>query len=157
EFRIVPDCMKALMAGKPIAVRNPRSVRPWLNVLDPLSGYLLLAANLLKNGADFAQAWNFGPVEQQGVSVKNLVEKAVHFWGEGEWAVVGQPESNPEMGLLRLNWDKAVHHMHWKPVYSWDQAIKYTVEWFKDYHLSNTTQGELDLRQTSLALIHHYM
>jgi CDP-glucose 4,6-dehydratase len=131
--RIVPDSMKALLAGQPIQVRNPNSVRPWLNVLDPLSGYLWLGACLLKYGHTYAQAWNFGPLEQRGIPVQALVEKAIALWGEGSWHCAEKQLPKPEMGLLRLNWDKVAHTLCWQPVYNWEEAIAETVDWFKAY------------------------
>ncbi len=132
-YRIIPDCMKALMAKNPIEVRNPLSIRPWFNVLDPLSGYLWLAASLLKEGPAHAEAWNFGPLEQKGVSVQALVEETIKLWGVGSWQASVESLAKPEMNLLRLNWDKAAHRLHWHPVYNWKEAIKETVDWFKAY------------------------
>lgn len=150
EFRIVPDSMKALMTSQPICVRNPKSVRPWLNVLDPLSGYLTLGARLLNKGAPYAQAWNFGPLEQQAVDVQALVEKAIEYWGEGDWVYTGTAEAKPEMGLLRLNWDKAANGLSWKPTYSWEEALKETVDWFKAF------QQQTDMRAVCLQHLYEY-
>jgi CDP-glucose 4,6-dehydratase len=150
DFRIVPDCIKALMSRQPVRVRNPKSVRPWLNVLDPLSGYLWLGAQLLCHGQQYAQAWNFGPLEQKAVDVQTLVEKAIDLWGEGDWVHVPNPNAQPEMGLLRLNWDKAVNSLGWSPTYHWVDALQQTVDWFKAF------QQKQDMRQVSLQHIADY-
>lgn len=133
DHRIIPDTMQALMKGTPVHVRNPASVRPWLNVLDPLSGYLLLAARLIQKGQQFAQAWNFGPLEYQAVSVGEIVEKAVELWGNGDWTQAGVKNYKPEMHMLRLNWDKAANFLQWQPTYTWEESLEKTVDWFKSY------------------------
>lgn len=154
--RIVPDCMKALMTQQPIKVRNPKSVRPWLNVLDPLSGYLWLAACLLKEKQKFADAWNFGPLEQRGIDVQTLVEKAIELWGEGSWIHSGQNPAKPEMGLLRLNWDKASHCLGWHPTYTWNEALQETVDWFKAFQDYQRSPSTFDLREISTRHIFEY-
>ncbi len=136
EHRLIPDIMKALLENRPIEVRNPYHIRPWLHVLDPLSGYLRLAAKLMQGEASYAQAWNFGPSEQQGVSVQSLVEKSIEYWGEGKWIQKGTSEGVREMNHLRLNWDRAAHLLSWRPLYSWTEAIGKTVEWFRLYEAS---------------------
>src|SRR5690606_13901773 len=85
KYRLIPDCFRALHQNLPITVRNPESTRPWLHVLDPLYGYLLLAAKLMSNDFSFAQAWNFGPREREGMSAKDVVETAISSWGKGGW------------------------------------------------------------------------
>lgn len=144
DFRIVPDCMKALLSNEPVVVRNPASVRPWLNVLDPLSGYLWLAARLLTGGHAFAGAWNFGPIEQEAVDVQTLVEKAIELWGSGDWVdgSAARGEAPAEMGLLRINWDKAAQLLKWRPVYDWTAALQQTVEWFKAYQALGMCEGK---------------
>lgn len=147
--RIIPDSMKALMAGAPILVRNPASVRPWLHVLDPLKGYLTLGAQLLSHGKPFAEAWNFGPLEQRGVSVQELIEKVLELW-EGKWDDLSTPNAPAEKPLLRLNWDKAAHKLSWKPTYNWEEAIKATVAWYKAY------EQQQDLYSFSVQQIENY-
>lgn len=156
ENRIVPDCMKALMAQQTIPVRNPQSVRPWLNVLDPLSGYLWLAAKLLQEGQAYADAWNFGPLEHHGINVQRLVEKAIEFWGGGEWKHTGSANAKKEMGLLRLNWDKAANELNWRPAYNWIDAIQETVDWFKEYDRHRRKPGVSDMRSVCIEHIKAY-
>lgn len=152
KYRIVPDCMKALMAHEPVMVRNPASVRPWLNVLDPLSGYLWLGAQLLNEGLAFAEAWNFGPCEQEAISVQMLVEKSIELWNEGDWIDASDSlnEAPAEMNLLRINWDKAANRLSWRPVYDWQAALQQTVAWFKAY------QKGSQMRDISLKDIEEY-
>lgn len=133
DHRIVPDALKALIAGKSVGVRNPHSVRPWLYVLDALNGYLKLGEKLLLEGHSFAQPWNFGPFEHKGVTVRTLVEKAIDLWGSGSWSPVRRRGDKLEKQMLRLNWDKAAQQLDWTPLCSWEEAIGYTVDWFKAF------------------------
>ncbi|HMT21723.1 MAG TPA: CDP-glucose 4,6-dehydratase [Promineifilum sp.] len=133
DYRLVPDCMKALMDGRPIGVRNPLSVRPWQHVLEPLSGYLWLGARLLRDGPAFGEAWNFGPLEQKGVPARALAEKLVELWGSGSWEHTRPGYAEVEAGLLRLSWDKAAHRLDWQPVYSWIDALGEITDWFKAF------------------------
>jgi CDP-glucose 4,6-dehydratase len=130
-YRLVPDCMRALMTGQPIAIRNPLSVRPWQHVLEPLSGYLWLAAKLAADGQDYAEAWNFGPLEQVGVTAGDLAEKLVSLWGSGSWVQTNPELAKAETGLLRLSWEKSASRLGWRPIYTWEEALSEIVAWFK--------------------------
>jgi CDP-glucose 4,6-dehydratase len=133
DYRLVPDCMKALMEGRPIGVRNPLSVRPWQHVLEPLSGYLWLGVQLLRHGPAYGEAWNFGPLEQKGVPAQALAEKLVELWGSGSWVHTRPGYAEVETGQLRLSWDKAAHRLNWRPVYTWIDALTEITDWFKAY------------------------
>ncbi len=150
DFRLVPDCMKALMAGEPIGIRNPLSVRPWQLVLEPLSGYLWLGSKLLEQGPEFGESWNFGPREQQGIPAQQLAEKLVELWGSGSWLHTDPGYAKVETGQLRLSWEKAVARLSWQPVYAWDEALADIVAWFKAYQrslLEPTDMHEVARRQ----------
>lgn len=146
-YRIVPDCMRALMEKRAIDVRNPLSIRPWLHVLDALSGYLQLGAKLIEEGTSFAEAWNFGPKEQHGVTVEEVVKEAIALWGEGNWIKASQENAKAEMGVLRLNWDKAANYLGWNPIYEWSEGLKETVDWYKAFHNGGTAMNELSNKQ----------
>lgn len=150
DFRLVPDCMKALMEGRAIGVRNPLSVRPWQHVLEPLSGYLWLGAKLLREGPACGEAWNFGPLEQKGVPARDLAEKLVELWGSGSWVHTQPGYAEVETGQLRLSWDKAAHRLNWRPVYTWVDALAEITNWFKGY------QAGADMRQITLDHIRAY-
>ncbi|MBA3815729.1 MAG: CDP-glucose 4,6-dehydratase [Parachlamydiaceae bacterium] len=156
ESRIVPDCMRALMDKQPVRLRNPNSTRPWLHVLDALSGYLNLAAHLINKGMAFASAWNFGPLEHQAISVQTLIEKGISFWGEGDWLDISNAGIKQEMNLLRLNWDKAAAGLEWCPTYNCSEAIQQTVEWFKCYDLYRRVPCSLDMHEVSLKHLYAY-
>lgn len=132
-FRLVPDCMRALMAGHEIGLRNPHHVRPWQHVLEPLSGYLLLASKLLSDeGQHFADAWNLGPHPSSAVSAEELVQKIAALWGEGSHGTVDSLMAK-ETTSLTLNWDKASRLLAWRPIYSLDEALAATVDWYAAY------------------------
>lgn len=137
DYRLVPDCMKALMDGRPIGVRNPLSVRPWQHVLEPLSGYLWLGARLLQDGPAFGEAWNFGPLEQKGVPARDLADKLVELWGSGSWEHTQPGFAEVETGQLRLSWDKAAHRLIWRPAYTWVDALTEITDWFKHYQAAD--------------------
>lgn len=131
--RIVPDIVRALQDKKPVDVRNPFAVRPWQHVLEPLGGYLLLAEKLAKDPIKYSGEWNFGPFAEDNKTVENLVQIAIRTWGSGSYAtpkLKGQPH---EAGLLKLDINKAMNILGWKPKMYSQQAIQMTMEWYKDF------------------------
>lgn len=130
ENRIIPDAVKALLNEKPVQVRNPRAVRPWQHVLEPLGGYLLLGALLDSQPALFSKAFNFGPYPEDHLSVAELVELAIQVWGKGKMELnkIDQPH---EAGLLQLDIQKAIQELQWQPRFNAKEAIRWTVEWYK--------------------------
>ncbi len=137
--RIIPDCIRALSKGEPIRIRNPHATRPWQHVLDPLSGYLLLAQRLAENPERFSGSWNFGPVEGGQISVIELAEKFIKAWGGGTIETPPSENKAPhEAHLLKLCIDKAMHELHWKPTLDSESAIDWTVEWYKAWHNKNS-------------------
>jgi CDP-glucose 4,6-dehydratase len=130
--RIVPDIIRALSAGQPVVVRNPASVRPWQHVLDPLHGYLQLGAHQVKDPVHFADAYNFGPAMEDKMRVGTLVEKAIAVWGNGKFDTPEQKDAPHEAGLLQLSIEKAKEKLSWNPAFSTDDAIRITVEWYRN-------------------------
>lgn len=132
EDRIVPDCVRALAAGKPLQLRNPGAIRPWQHVLDPLSGYLELAGRMVANDdPELCSGWNFGPMPQSAVPVGSLVELMIRHWGAGSWEDHSKESNRKEAWVLRLSIDKAVHVLGWQPRWSIEHAIEKTVGWYK--------------------------
>lgn len=130
--RIVPDCMRALAAGTPIAIRNPRAVRPWQHVLDALHGYLLLGVRLVDGGGAFASGWNFGPTQRTMVPVLGLVEAVIRAWGSGTIRVEDDPRPGAhEAHFLHLDISRACNELGWRPVLSLEQMIATTVEGYR--------------------------
>ncbi|MEW6332999.1 MAG: CDP-glucose 4,6-dehydratase [Thermodesulfobacteriota bacterium] len=135
DFRLLPDCMKALMNKEAVIVRNPASIRSWQHVLVPLSGYLLLGVKLLENSEAFSGAWNFGPSEMQPMTTQAVVEHAIRCWGSGEWRHEPSAAPRKETEVLKLNWEKAASQLNWLPAYPWETAVTKTVDWFREYHI----------------------
>jgi CDP-glucose 4,6-dehydratase len=137
--RIIPDCVRALTEKKPIDVRNPKAVRPWQHVLEPLSGYILLASLLWKNPEEYDYGWNFGPFNDENHSVKEIVEQVIKTWGEGSWvdqSARSKQDHRHEAGLLDLDCSKARTILGWQPKYNTFQAVKKTVQWYKHFYSS---------------------
>jgi CDP-glucose 4,6-dehydratase len=132
--RIVPDSIRALQAGLPIHLRNPHSTRPWQHVLEPLSGYLLTAANLLHEPKRFSGAWNFGPGAQSIRTVGDLAHMIVAEWGGGQVVIAQQVDAPHEASLLHLNCDKAHQLMKWLPKWDAKRAVAETVGWYQGVH-----------------------
>ena len=130
--RIVPDCIKALRSGQPIMVRNPVSTRPWQHVLEPLSGYLMLAAKIYSNPEKYSGVWNFGPRGESIRTVHHLAERIVKFWGSGEVQSNIQTGASHEARLLHLNCDKAYQILGWHPRWDFDRAVDETARWYKE-------------------------
>jgi CDP-glucose 4,6-dehydratase len=136
QDRIVADIVRSLSRGQPVPVRNPRSLRPWQHVLEPLGGYLLLAARMLAAPGDtyLGDAWNFGPSSVEVVTVGELVDIFVSAWGSGSWqdaSLAGQPH---EARLLRLSIDKTVALLGWRPRWSVRQAVRRTALWYRHFY-----------------------
>ena len=130
--RIVPDCIRALLKGRPVELRNPHSIRPWQHVLEPLSGYLLLGARLCDDPKGLSGAWNFGPDDGSVRTVKELAEKTVERWGDGSVVVSADASGPHEAQLLRLNCDKARSVLNWRPRWGFAAAVNETTDWYKE-------------------------
>jgi CDP-glucose 4,6-dehydratase len=133
--RIVPDCIRALQAGKEIAVRNKTATRPWQHVLEPLSGYLALAAGLYtsENPGPLCSAFNFGPLLNANRTVSDVVSEALKHW-PGDWIDQSDPHAPHEAGRLNLTTEKAFHLLGWQPRWSFETAVQKTVEWYRAEH-----------------------
>jgi CDP-glucose 4,6-dehydratase len=135
--RIIPDCIRALMDHQPIEVRNPRAVRPWQFVLEPLSAYLWLAAEMYQKGDRYGGAWNFGPDRDAIIPVRDVVSRIIKYWGDGNWLDVSQGDQKGphEASFLSLDCSKAKTYLGWKPCLTIEQALEWTVEWYKNYRV----------------------
>ncbi len=129
--RIIPDCIRSLRADKPILIRNPHATRPWQHVLEPLSGYLLLALRLYKDPEKFSGSWNFGPNVKSIKTVKELSDKVISVFGKGELELKYNKNANHEASILHLNCDKSNTHLSWYPTWDFDETIERTVNWYK--------------------------
>lgn len=129
--RIVPDCIRAISAGKPVVLRNPKATRPWQHVLEPLAGYLLLAARLHEQPMTYAGAWNFGPPSSEVRTVQEVAERIVGRFGRGSIVTEPGPTKQHEANLLQLNCDKANQLLGWRPRWGVDQTLEATADWYK--------------------------
>ncbi len=134
EDRIVPDCARAWIAGRPLRIRNPHATRPWQHVLEPLSGYLWLAASLARQtqpGSPLESAFNFGPGTGCNRSVRDLVEEGRAFV-DGEWIDASDPNAPHEAALLQLAIDKAAALLGWRPIWAFTDSVRETLRWYFD-------------------------
>ncbi len=146
QDRLIPDCIRAINSNEKISLRNPNSIRPWQFVLEPLSGYLLLGEKLLKEGKEFAQAYNFGPKENDTLNVQSVAENVCKTYGTGE--IEKDLNENPhEAQTLSLNIDKAREVLGWEPVYNAHEAIVKTVLWYKNFYEKNCDMFDFTLNQ----------
>jgi CDP-glucose 4,6-dehydratase len=131
--RLIPDAMRAFIAKKPLNVRYPAAVRPWQHVLDPIAGYLLLAQRMFEAPSCFAEAWNFGPAGDAAHSVGEIATLLARLWGDGvTWS--HQETSHPhEASFLKLDCSKAEVRLRWRPVLSFEDAVRLTVDWYRAY------------------------
>jgi CDP-glucose 4,6-dehydratase len=129
--RIIPDIVRSLQQQQSIEVRNPDAVRPWQHVLEPLSGYLLLAGLLHNQPEKYSKAYNFGPLPEDHLTVKQLVETAVKYWGSGSWKSISNPRQPHEAGMLKLDISLAKKELGWQPKINAEKAIKWTIDWYK--------------------------
>jgi CDP-glucose 4,6-dehydratase len=146
EDRLIPDIMRAASAGTPIAIRRPDAIRPWQHVLEPLSGYLLLAERLWDDSS-YAEGWNFGPDPQDARPVRHVVERITDLWpGELTWDLDPGPHPH-EAGFLALDSAKARERLGWTPTWNLDAALERIVEW----HAAH--RDGADLRALTLAQV----
>lgn len=154
EYRIIPDCIRALVSKQPILVRNPTAVRPWQHVLEPVSGILCLATKMWEDPLHFSEAWNIGPLlSNNKVTVKEIVDMIIHEWGNGSWIDTSEKNlsAQHESNLLLLDSSKAINGLQWHPVYSVKEAIKHTISWYKAH-----TDHKIKMNDFSLDQINDY-
>ncbi len=126
--RLVPDILRALEKRQAVQIRNPNAIRPWQHVLEPLSGYLVLAERLFVYGQADAEGWNFGPVDDDAQTVQWIVERLCAIWGGASWTM--QPGDHPhEARFLKLDISKARQRLGWVPRWSLDTALDQIVRW----------------------------
>lgn len=139
--RIVPDCARAWAEGRAVEIRNPRATRPWQHVLEPLSGYLVLAQKLVQNsGADgpHGQSYNFGPPADVNKSVGQVADALAKYWpGFGSVAGAAAETGKKESSLLKLCCDKALAELDWKAALNFEETIQFTAQWYANYYRGN--------------------
>ncbi len=132
EDRIVPDAVRAIRSGRPLQVRNPRAVRPWQHVLEPLGGYLRLGEALLAGEPSADQAWNFGPDPSSARDVGTLATRFCEAWGDGAAWEAAPDAANPhEAHLLQLSIEKAAAGLDWRPKWDFETTVKRTATGYR--------------------------
>lgn len=142
--RIIPDCIKAIEAGKPIDIRSPKAIRPWQHVLEPLSGYMLLAQKSWDEPTKYCEGWNFGPRCESIANVWDVATKVIGNYGKGELKDLSNPNDLHEANLLTLDISKAKFQLGWEPRLTIDQTVELTVDWYKRYKSENVKSVCLD-------------
>ncbi len=143
--RIIPDCIKALEAGKEIEIRSPKAVRPWQHVLEPLSGYMILAQKMWDSPSKYCEGWNFGPRAESITPVWDVATKVVANYGCGKLKDLSDSNALHEAKLLMLDISKAKFQLGWEPRMDIDHCVALTVEWYKRY--KETSVYELCVEQ----------
>ena len=150
DDRLIPDILRSFEKNKPVVIRNPKATRPWQHVLEPLSGYLILAEKLYKNQKEYAEGWNFGPNEQDVKPVDWILDRMIAKWPNASWQL--DQNSNPhEAGFLKLDITKAESRLDWKPVW----GLSYTLEKIVDWHQAWLNRE--DIQAACFAEIKEYM
>lgn len=131
--RIIPDCIKAIEADEPIAIRNRKAVRPWQHVLEPLSGYMLLVTKMWEEPTKYCEGWNFGPRAESISTVWDVASKLIVNYGNGELKDMSTPNAVHEANLLMLDISKAKFRLSWEPRMNIDQCMELVADWYKRY------------------------
>jgi CDP-glucose 4,6-dehydratase len=153
EDRLIPDILRAIQNGQSVNIRNPHATRPWQHVLEPLSGYLALAEKLYAEGPAFAEAFNFGPAEEDAKPVQWIVEQLTQSWGEGaSWHLDGGTHPH-EAHYLKLDCSKARATLGWVPRWHLSQALQAIIVWHKAH---SALKGSQDMRALCLQQINDY-
>lgn len=149
--RLIPDLARAVAKGERLVVRNPKAVRPWQHVLEPLAGYLQLADGLCANDRNCGEAWNFGPDAEDAKPVEWVLERALALFGlPRNWETRPEP-ALPEAHMLRLDSSKAREKLGWRPLLRIDRALQWTVDWYRSW------QSGADVQAVTLRQIQQYI
>jgi CDP-glucose 4,6-dehydratase len=153
EDRLIPDILRAIQNGQAVNIRNPHATRPWQHVLEPLSGYLALAEQLYTQGPAFAEAFNFGPAEEDAKPVQWIVEQLTQSWGEGaSWHLDGGTHPH-EAHYLKLDCSKARATLGWSPRWHLGEALQAIIVWHKAH---SALKGSQDMRALCMQQINDY-
>ena len=146
DDRLIPDFVRAMVKEETLIIRNPKATRPWQHVLEPLSGYLWLGALMSENPTKYAEGWNFGPLDQDGITVEEIVTESLDIWGAGDYKIIPD-EHLHEAKLLKLDISKAAWYLNWKPAYTSKTALSETIKWYKNYYKHKQNIYEFTVQQ----------
>lgn len=144
--RLIPDSIRSSIKNQKIILRNPSFNRPWQFVLEPLKGYLILAKKQFENPKKYSGAWNFGNKSKAVVTVSQIVEYIINFWGSGKLEKL-KKNNVYEQQNLQLNSSKAIKYLKWKPTYSIKQSVKVTTQWYYDVLKKKKSPSEVTNQQ----------
>lgn len=145
--RLIPDIAKAFAAESPVVIRNPKSIRPWQHVLEPVYGYLLLGSYLQKDPKDYSGAYNFGPQLSDSLPVEEMLKLAIKSLGKGEYIIEKVEEQLHEAGLLKLDISKAITSLKWRPKMNAQQAVSMTMDWYREFNSNKDGISEFTTNQ----------
>ena len=149
DDRLIPDILRSFEKNKPVVIRNPKATRPWQHVLEPLSGYLVLAQKMYNNHKEYAEGWNFGPREEDVKPVDWILDKMISKWPDSSWEL--DQNSNPhEADFLKLDISKAESKLGWKPVWELSYTLEKIIAWQKAW------LNKEDMQVACLAEIEEY-
>lgn len=149
--RLVPDIVRAICSGKDAVIRNPGAIRPWQHVLEPLTGYMLLAEGLYADGPSYSSAWNFGPDASDAKTVEWMVKRMCERWGRAADYALDTGDKPHETGCLLLDSTKAKRELGWRPKWNMEKTVDSIIDWTRAYK-----EGK-DLKETTLSQIEAYM
>jgi CDP-glucose 4,6-dehydratase len=150
DDRLIPDIIKAFIKKKPVIIRNPRAIRPWQHVLEPLRGYLMLAEKLYKNGSFFSESFNFGPIHKDARSVEWILKKLSNLCSNNLSWSLNKKNNTHEACYLKLDINKVKIRLGWKPFFSLSEALDKTLTWYQSYY------NKLDIKQITIGQIKQY-
>jgi CDP-glucose 4,6-dehydratase len=148
--RLIPDILLAFQENRSVEIRSPHAIRPWQHVLEPLSGYLAVAEKLYTEGAEYSEAWNFGPKDEDAQPVQKIVETLSSNWGEANW-FFSEGEHPHEAHYLKLDCSKAKMRLNWQPVWDLDTTLNKITKWHKKW------LDKANMREHTLTEIKEYM
>lgn len=149
--RLIPDILQAFTSKEKVEIRSPYAIRPWQHVLEPLSGYIVIAEKLYTDGPEFAEGWNFGPKEDDAQPVEKIVNQLTKLWGEGAQWLLSQEVHPHEAHYLKLDCSKARMRLNWQPVWNLETTLDKIVKWQKAW-----LNGE-DIKAYTINEIKEYM
>lgn len=150
EDRLIPDFVRAVSKGEQVKVRSPYAIRPWQHVLEPLTGYLMLAERLFTDGPRFAEAWNFGPDDRDAKNVEWIAKRFSELWGKGFTYSIDNIPQPHEATYLKLDCSKAKAELGWTPKWDIEKALRSTVDWYQSW------RSKADVRALSRQQIQEY-
>lgn len=145
--RLISDIMISVSRGKKVSIRNPRATRPWQHVLEPLSGYLLIGQKLLQEKIEFGEAWNFGPSDEDSISVHDVVKNVKKHWDKIDYVLDKGNKHPHEANLLKLDCTKANTYLGWRDVWGSETTFEKTVNWYKAFYEEKKVLTEFNLNE----------